>query len=109
MTTNHEIYEQDKVLPADSFLLTKSFADYVKFSRYRFPFQPKADLQPDSLVKWNPRSYHAYMLAGDYQLEKKVYTSAKEFYEKGLTLEIATVQEREHMEKNLKTCNENLQ
>lgn len=108
MTTNHEIYEQDKVLPADSFLLTKSFDAYVKFSRYRFPFQPKTDVQPDSLVKWNPRSYHAYMLAGDYEFEKKAYTSAKKFYEKGLTLEVATQHEREHMEKNLNICNANL-
>lgn len=103
---NNEIYEKDLTIPEDSFLLTSSYQDYVKFSKYRFPFNPQDDLHPDSVVKWNPNSYHAYMLAGDYYFDKERWSDAIAFYEKGLTKEVATVQERYHMEKNLGECKE---
>jgi hypothetical protein len=106
---NEEMYEDERTIPADPFLLTKQYHDYEKFARYRFPFEPRTDMQPDSLVKWNPESYHAYMLAGDYYFDRKNFTSAKALYETGLTKEVATVQEREHMERNLKLSNEKLQ
>lgn len=103
LTENKEIYEADEEIPADPFLETKQYRDMVKFNKYRFPFNPKNDLQPDSVVSWNPDSYHAYMLAGDYYFDKKKFEKAALMYEKGLTKEVATVQEREHMEKNLAT------
>ena len=106
---NVEIYEQALTIPADSFLLTSEYHDYIKFSPYRFPFNPRNDLQPDSVIKWNPNSYHAYMLAADYYFDKKEWSKAIPIYEQGLTKEIATTQERFHMEKNLKKCKENLQ
>jgi hypothetical protein len=101
---NEEIYEAGLTIPADSFLLTSQYRDYVKFSPYRFPFNPRNDLQPDSLIKWNPNSYHAYMLAADYYVDQKMWSKAIPIYEQGLTKEIATVQERYHMEKNLEEC-----
>jgi hypothetical protein len=103
-TKNSEIYVQDRTIPADSFLLTPQYKQYVKFSKFRFPFNPQEDLEPDSLIKWNPNSYHAYMLAADYYFKQKSWSMAIPLYESGLTKEIATVQEREHMEKNLEQC-----
>jgi hypothetical protein len=105
---NEEIYEQELTIPADSFLLTNQYRDYVKFSPYRFPFNPRNDLQPDSVVKWNPNSYHAYMLAADYYFDKKLWDKAIPLYELGLKKEVATMQERFHMEKNLEKCKEKL-
>lgn len=108
MTENREICEPALEIPEDEFLQTEAYRQYVKFARYRFPFQSRADLDPDSIVSWNPRSYHAYMLGGDRLLEAGDYRRAAGFYQRGLQLEIATVQEREHMEKNLETCRKNL-
>jgi isopenicillin-N N-acyltransferase like protein len=96
-----EIYEADRTIPADSFLLTKAYREYVKFAPYRFPFQPKTGLQPDSLIKENPNSYLSYMLAGDFYFAEEQFEKAIPMYELGLTKEIATLQERDHMEKNL--------
>jgi hypothetical protein len=106
--TNEEIYETDKTVQADRFVLAKDYRQYLKFGKYRFPFNPRNDLQPDSVVAWNPKSYHAYMLAGDHCFEAEEYQRAAAFYETGLTLEIATLQEREHMEKNLQRCKEKI-
>lgn len=104
MNVNHELREADKTIAPDSFLLTPEYNDYLKFSKYRFPFQPRTDLEPDSVVKWNPLSYHAYMLAGDKLKNEGQYQKAADFYRQGLRLQIATQQEREHMERNLEAC-----
>jgi len=101
---NQEIYEADLTIPADSFQTTPAYRDAVKFNAYRFPFNPKDDMQPDSLVKWNPKSYHAYMLAGDYYLDHDDYAKAQAMFERGLVCEIATEQERAHMQKGLDRC-----
>jgi hypothetical protein len=106
---NEEIYERAKEIPADSFLLEPAFSDYVKFSKFRFPFNPKTGLDPDSIVKWNPNSYHAYMLAGDYCKEHEQWENAAKWYEMGLTKEVATEQERVYMQKNLQHCKDNIQ
>jgi hypothetical protein len=108
-TENEEIFEPDLTIPADSFLFTPAYKDYVKFSKYRFPFNPHDGLNPDSLIKWNPNSYHAYMLAGDYYFDNGNWAEAIPVYEKGLTKEVATMQERYHMEKNLEKCKEKIE
>lgn len=108
LTENREIYEAEQTIPADSFLLTRQYQDILKFNKYRFPFNPKDDLQPDSIVKWNPDSYHSYMLAGDYLFDHDEYDRAKTMYELGLTKEVATEQERDHMKKKLEICNTKL-
>ena len=108
MNRNHEVYEKDRIIPADLFLGTPEYKSYVKFSPYRFQFNTRSDLQPDSLIKWNPNSYQAFMVAGDFYLQHLEYTKAVPFYRTGLTKEVATLQEREHMEKSLKLCNQKI-
>jgi predicted choloylglycine hydrolase len=108
-TPVREIYEPALTVRADSFLLTKAFRDFIKFEPHRFPFLPQEGLQPDSLVTWNPESYLSYMLAGDAHFYKKDFAAAKSFYVNGLTREIATTQEREHMEKRLRECEAKLE
>jgi isopenicillin-N N-acyltransferase-like protein len=48
------------------------------------------------------------MLAGDYYVTRKDWAKAIPYYEKGLGKEIATTQEKEHMEKNLQICKDKL-
>lgn len=107
-TTNDEIYEADRSIAADPFTGTPDYKQYLKFHAYRFPFAPRADLDPDSIVAWNPRSYHSYLLAGDYYLGRKDWARAADAFSQGLKLEVATVQERGYMVKQLAECKENL-
>jgi isopenicillin-N N-acyltransferase-like protein len=107
-TSNAEIYEADKSIAADPFTDTHDYRQYLKFHAYRFPFAPHTNLNPDSIVAWNPRSYHSYMLAGDYYLGKKDWAKAADTFSQGLKLEIATVQEREYMERQVAECKEKL-
>ncbi len=106
---NKEIYEEELTIPADSFLHSSLYKNALKFNQYRFPFHSRDNLLPDSLIAWNPNSYQAYMIAGDLYLKKKDFKSAKLLYEKALQREIATLQEREYIEKSLRHCKNELQ
>lgn len=101
---NHEIYETEFTIEPDSFQATQAYRDFLKFSKYRLPFFSKADLQPDSIVQWNPESYLAYMLAGDTEFKKENYSIAQRYYSTGIEKEVATLQEREYMVLQIKKC-----
>ena len=98
---DEEVFEKELSIAEDPFLNSDDHMNFVKYSPYRFVFTSPDTLHPDSLVKWNPDSYQSYLLAGDYCLLKKEYKRAESFYEAGLAREIATLQEKEHMERNL--------
>ena len=104
LSTGNEVYDSALTIPPDPFLHDPRLTDYIKFSAYRFPFQPRDGMQPDSLVKWNPDCYLSYMLAGDFDFDKKDYGGAKKFYEMSLAREIANAGERDHINKNLQYC-----
>jgi hypothetical protein len=101
---NEEICETSLTIPADSFLNLTAYQHAVKFNRYRFPFQSRNGLVPDSLIQWNPESYLSYMLAGDHYFNQEEFARAAQMYETGLTKEVATEQERTHMTEKLKEC-----
>jgi hypothetical protein len=109
ITSDHEIYFSTLTIEEDPFANSKEYSDFEKFAKYRFPFNPRTDLQPNRIIQWNPESYHAYMLAGDATFKEDDYTSAKEFYEKGLKKEVATLQERDYMLAQIRRCNQSLQ
>ncbi|MCC6599868.1 MAG: peptidase C45 [Crocinitomicaceae bacterium] len=101
---NEEIYSEDRTIPKDYFSETKAFIDFQKFNRYRFPFSSKEGMNPDSIVAWNPECYLSHMITADYYYEHKEYKKAEEACRNALTKEIATEQEREHIEKLLIEC-----
>lgn len=109
MTSNVEIYEEELEVPPDPFVTTPDFKAFVKISKYRFPFSKRKDLNPDSVVHWNPNSYYAHMIAGDYYHESGALGAAANAYSAALEREIATVEERDYILKNLKDCLEGLE
>lgn len=104
---NKELYDSARTIASDSFLLTRQYREYTKFFHYRFPFEPRQNMQPDSMVSWNPNSYHAYLIAADFYFDKKNFAKAGKYYKEGLTKEVATIPELLHMQENLKYCQEN--
>jgi hypothetical protein len=106
MATNSELINQTLTIPADTSLTSSELRTFMKYATYRFPFHERETLIADSIVRWNPDSYHAYMLAGDASLDDKDYKAAAVFYETALTKEIATVQERDYIVRQLARCKE---
>lgn len=109
LESNAELAVADVTIPADTFLQTRTYENMVKFNSYRFPFQPRTNLNPDSLMEWNPDSYLSYMLAGDEYLKREAFAQAVSAYEQGLKKEIATEAERKHMLDNLEDAKRGLE
>jgi len=107
--TNSEVYSIEHTIPEDDFLHTSSYLDYLKFSPYRFIFNNRENVNPDSLILWNPELYQTYMIGGDYYFENENFPKAEEIYTIGLTKEIATLQEREYIEKKIALCKKKMQ
>jgi hypothetical protein len=108
MDSNKEIYEPGLTVQADSFLFTKTYRDFLKISRYRFPFSSKEGLDPDSLVLFNPESYQSHMMAGDYYFDRRQYKWALRVYTEALSKEVASVSEKDHIVKRIQACNDKL-
>jgi tetratricopeptide (TPR) repeat protein len=102
MKNNREIYEADLNINADSFIYTPTFKRFEQFRMNKQLAMDGATIIPDSLVAENPNYYNSYVAAGDYYFKKREYKKALPYYQKALTLEIATVGEKDHIESRIK-------
>jgi predicted negative regulator of RcsB-dependent stress response len=59
------------------------------------------DISPSQIVGVNPRYYDAYRIAGDVYVKLGKTDSAKLMYQKALTLEIATENERAQLNEKI--------
>jgi isopenicillin-N N-acyltransferase-like protein len=101
---NREICESTMTIPADSFLLTTEYKNFLRFGSYKQQIADKKDVNVDSLIATNPEYYHAYVLAGDYLYKKGKFAEAKQYYERALTKLIATKKEEDHIKKRIDNC-----
>jgi len=104
MTTNHEIMDSSLNLPADSFLLTDQFQQFLKYRRYKKDLLEGRDINPDSLIATNPNYYQAYQLAGNAMFKEKEYNKAIEYYREALSKEIATKEEENEIRNRISVC-----
>lgn len=101
---NREIRDSVLTIPADSFLLTNDYKNFVRFLSYKQQIAEKKDVNIDSLIDTNPGYYHTYVLAGDYLYRKGEYAVAKRYYELALTKLIATKKEEDHIKRRIENC-----
>src|SRR5450432_432639 len=71
MKINREIADSSLSLPADSFLLTSRFQQFLKYRAYKKDLMEGKEVSPDSLISSNPNFYQAYRLAGEEMFKKK--------------------------------------
>ena len=108
MRTNNEVSDSSLNIAPDSLLFSPRFAEFNKFRHYRQEILDGGTAAPDSIVASNPEYYHSYVLAGNMSMKKKDYAAAKKYYQTALTKEIATLPEKEFIQKQLAACNERL-
>jgi hypothetical protein len=106
LTGNRELIVSSLTIPADTSINQSELRTFNKYAEYRFPFHERETLIADSIVRWNQDLYHSYMLAGDASMKREDYSAARSYYETGLTKEVATVQERDYMMKQIRKCND---
>ncbi|MDE3247136.1 MAG: peptidase C45 [Bacteroidota bacterium] len=104
MRENHEIADTALNIPADSFLQTPAYRDFLRFRGYKQQIAEGMQVNPDSIVQSNPEYYHAWVMAGDYLFKNKQYTAALPYYKTALTKVIATQKEEEHIKTQIAAC-----
>ncbi len=103
----HEFFLPDETIPADPFLQTTDFRNYMKFRvmKEKIASANKPNDLPvkkiQDFIKLNPEYFLSYELAGNYFKKQSVYDSAVLYYRKALKKCISTSREREKIEKNL--------
>ncbi|MDQ3049392.1 MAG: C45 family peptidase [Bacteroidota bacterium] len=106
LIANMELSDSSETIAADSFLLTKSYTDFVAFRELKNTAANGENIDTDQLIALNPGYYQAYVLAGDYSFERKLYIKAKAYYESALKHEIATRTEERYILEQIRKCNE---
>jgi isopenicillin-N N-acyltransferase-like protein len=108
MKHDQEIIDTNLTIAPDPFLLTEQYKDFVIFRKFKQRIADGDTIDTDSLIASNPNFYHAYVLAGDYSFKHEQYQKAIAYYKIGLTKEIATTKEKDHINKQLAKCNKKL-
>lgn len=108
MKKDQEINEQNLTVPADAFLSTTQYRDFVNFRKMRQQVLDGETINTDSLVATNPLYYHAYVIAGDYSFKHEEYKKALQYYQRALTSVIATRKEEDHIRVQISKCEKKL-
>jgi len=104
LQANHEVYDSALTIPADPFLQTRDYQNFLTFRHLKSEIMDGKEVDLQQLVASNPEFYHTYVLAGDYAFKHKQYASAKQYYQTALTKVIATRGEEDHIRKQLEKC-----
>lgn len=111
---NTEIYEQEFTIPADSFLYSEQYLNFLKFKKLKkkIKFEIKNEENKtgnqkliDNFINSNPDYFYTFTLVGDYFYSKGKFRKAEKYYKKALTKEISTVPEKIYIEKQLGKIN----
>ena len=108
LTENREVADTALNIAPDSFLLTNNFHNFEIFRNIKQRILDGGKVNTDSLVASNPEFYNTYVLAGDYLYKQKQYAAALKNYQTALTKVIATKNEEEHINAQIKKINKKL-
>jgi len=99
-----EIADTALNIAPDTFLQSDTYKKFLLFRQAKMDWMDKLNVNVQQWIPNNPQYYDAYRLTGDYYMAQKDYNRALNAYKTGLTKEIATVKEREQMQKKLQQC-----
>jgi len=93
MNSNQEIADSSLMLPADPFLQSFQYEQFMQYRVYKKALSDGLEIDPDSLISVNPNFYQAYQLAGNEMFRQGQYQRSIEYYRGALSKEIATQSE----------------
>lgn len=88
----------------DTFLTSAAFQQFLIYRKNKLALLHHQPIDTAQVIASNPNMYDAYRIAADYCLSKKWYSAAVNYYQKALAHEVATVDERETMQKKIEEC-----
>jgi isopenicillin-N N-acyltransferase like protein len=108
MKVDQEISEASLTVPADSFLTTTAYKNFVAFREFKQRIADGGEVGVDSMVAVNPEFYNTYIIGGDYLFKKNQFQKANTYYQLALKKVIATKKEEDHILNQMKIINKKL-
>lgn len=108
LNSDTSIIESYLTIPADTFLQTKQYHDFLDFRKNKLSLLQGGVVDTAQVVRANPNYYDAYRIAGDYCLEQQWYKAALGYYTTALTKEVATIDEKEAIVEKIASCKKNI-
>jgi isopenicillin-N N-acyltransferase like protein len=108
-----EITEQDKILPADPFLVSEDYSHFLRFRQMRNVIKTVTGTKlvlmlPENficeLIMTNPEYFEVYSLAGDYYQHVNLTDSGLIYYRKALHKEIPRWSEKKEIIEKMIGC-----
>lgn len=108
-----DINEARFTIPADSFLKTEGYQNFLRFKNLKYYIQyiTKASDKivlssqfENAFIQSNPESYYMFQILGNYYASRKNSTKAIDYYNKALTKEIATLKEEKQIKESIEKC-----
>jgi hypothetical protein len=99
-----EIADNARNIAPDPFLGTRAYKDFLQFRRNKLALGQKGAVDTAVTVHSDPQYYDAYRVAGDYCKERGWWAAAVNYYDAALQHEVATITEREAIQKKMKAC-----
>lgn len=109
------IYEADLTIPADSFLYSDNYKNFIRFKEIRTQMLsaiktntriPGEDYLFNEIIDLNPEFFETYVYLGDYFNQFDFPDKTILAYKKSLKMEIPNIYQRESIEEKIKTINE---
>jgi isopenicillin-N N-acyltransferase like protein len=105
---NKEIYEQELTIPADSFLYSTKYQDYLLHKKQTHAlkqYKEKKEALPQNFIRdyivTNPKYYQTYVKLAEYFEKRSLKDSALNYYAQALNYEVPKLAERENIEKRI--------
>jgi len=106
LQTDHEICDSALIIPADTFMRTDTFRNFLTYRKLKAEVADHKKVDPAQIVASNPMFYHAFVLAGDQAFKDENYRIAKDYYQQALMRVIATKAEEVYIRKQIDACDE---
>jgi hypothetical protein len=98
------IADNSRNIAPDSFLYTQAYRDFLQFRKNKLALSQKRPVDTGVTVHSDPLYYDAYRVAGDYCKERGWWLAAVNYYKAALRHEVATMTEREAIQKKIAYC-----
>ena len=103
-----DVADNNLNIAPDPFLQTQAYADFLTFRANKMALMQKRAVDTAATVHADPMFYDAYRVAGDYCKSRGWYPSAINYYTAALGHEVATVTERQAIQRRIQQCNKKM-
>ena len=103
-----DVSDNSRNIAPDSFLKSPDFPKFMIYHNAKVANMARKPVDTAAVAAAEPKFYDGFRVCGDYCMREGWYTPAIHYYSEALKREIATIDEREQIEKKIRECEKKL-